>query len=63
MLRIRNTTRDDLIKIAENSNYTLSLMMEAFINGMIKRGRYADATQDEIQRFEMLLGLMESTRW
>lgn len=63
MLTIRNTTRDDLIKIAENSNYTLSLMMEAFINGMIKRGRYAEATQDELQRFEMLLDLMESTRW
>lgn len=63
MLTIRNTTRDDLIKIAENSNYTLSLMMEAFINGMIKRGRYAEATQDELQRFEILLDLMESTRW
>lgn len=63
MLTIQKLTRNDLIKIAEGSNYTLSLMMDAFINGMIKRGRYAEATQDELQRFDMLLDLMESTRW
>jgi len=56
---ISKVTRDFLIKVAEASKAAMTAEMTAFINELVARGRYADVTSDEIEKFDGLFDAME----
>ena len=59
VLKINEVTRNDMVKIAEASPAEMTVEMEAFLAKIVEGGKYAKATEDEIELFDELFDAME----
>lgn len=51
MLKLKTTSRIDIIKIIKASNYEDKQKAEKLIESLMAAGQYGDATESEIEQF------------
>jgi hypothetical protein len=59
ILKINEMTRNDMVKIAEASPAKMTAEMAEFLEGLVKKGKYAKPTGDEFDMFDELFDAME----